>query len=250
MTIALIAMTLIVAQLDPLWASETNSRHWDYGGTWNPTRWGELKPEFALCEKGRNQSPVNLLPYTAQPISFSLEFKYRSIPVAMTNNGHTVKIDFKPGSYLLIDGDEYELQQLHFHTPSEHTVMGKASTGELHLLHKNRAGKTAVLLVFMKQGRYNRVLGRLRNYVPREKGENQIRGVGLDVNELLPAQRDTFYHYSGSLTTPPCTEGVDWYVMTTPIEVAEEQINNFRDIYQVNARPIQPLNGRAIYLSK
>ncbi len=91
------------------------------------------------------------------------------------------------------------------------------------------------------------MLGTLREYIPREKGENQIKGVGLDVNELLPAQRDSYYHYTGSLTTPPYTEGVNWYVMTAPIEVSSEQIENFRQIYQVNARPIQPLNGRVIY---
>ena len=149
-----------------------------------------------------------------------------------------------------MDGEEYELQQLHFHTPSEHTVMGKASAGELHLVHKTRDGKTAVLLVFLIEGKYNQALGVLREYIPREKGENQINGVGLNVHELLPAQRDSYYHYTGSLTTPPCTEGVNWYVMTAPIEVSSEQIENFRQIYQVNARPIQPLNGRVIYFKE
>ena len=231
-------------------AEENDSRHWDYGGTWNPTRWSELKPEYALCQQGRNQSPINLVPHNAEPISISWEFKYSSIPVAILNNGHTIEIEFKPGSYLLIDGEEYELQQLHFHTPSEHTVMGKASAGELHLVHKTRDGKTAVLLVFLIEGKYNQALGVLREYIPREKGENQINGVGLNVNELLPAQRDSYYHYTGSLTTPPCTEGVNWYVMTAPIEVSSEQIENFRQIYQVNARPIQPLNGRVIYFKE
>ncbi|MDJ0716313.1 MAG: carbonic anhydrase family protein [Prochloraceae cyanobacterium] len=231
-------------------AEENDSRHWDYGGAWNPTRWSELKPEYALCENGRNQSPINLVPYTAEPISDSLEFKYRSIPVSILNNGHTVQINFLPGSYILVNGEKYELQQLHFHTPSEHTVMGKASAGELHLLHKNPAGKTVVILVFLREGKYNQVLGALREYIPKQEGENQIKGVGLDVNQLLPTQMDSYYYYSGSLTTPPCTENVNWYVMTTPIEVSSEQIERFRSLYQVNARPIQPLNGRVIYFKK
>ena len=245
---AAIALSFVVGGFHRLNSQESESKHWDYGGTWNPTQWGELDPEYALCSSGKNQSPININSQATVKSDSKLEFDYNSIPIKIINNGHSIEIEFASGSYATIEGEKYELEQFHFHTPSEHHVDGKATAGELHLVHRNEADNLAVVGIFLEAGEYNSVLGTLREYIPQEQGENETKDVSLDVNSLLPADTSSYYHYSGSLTTPPCSEGVQWYVMVNPIQVSSEQIANFRKIYQVNVRPIQTLNGREIQL--
>ena len=246
--VASIVLSVLVGAFNQISSSESDSKHWDYGGTWNPTRWGELDPEYALCGTGTNQSPINLDPQTATESSSEIKFNYGSSPLRVVNTGHTIEAELIPGSYAEIEGEKYELEQFHFHTPSEHHLDGKAAAGALHLVHSDRAGDLAVVGVFIEEGEYNPVLGAFREHIPLEPGENQTKDVSLDVNLLLPPNRSSYYHYLGSLTTPPCSEGVKWYVMVNPIQVSPEQIANFRKIYQVNVRPVQALNGREVQL--
>lgn len=243
-----IAFSFLVGAFNQISSEESDSKDWEYGGSKNPTRWGELDPEYALCGTGQNQSPINLDPQTATESTSEIKFNYSSSPLKVVNTGHTIEAMFIPGSYAEIEGEKYELEQFHFHTPSEHHQDGKATAAELHLVHSNEAGELAVVGVFIEEGEYNSVLGAFRDHIPLEPGENETKDVNLDVNLLLPQDQQSYYHYPGSLTTPPCSEGVKWYVMVNPIEVSSEQIANFREIYQVNVRPIQALNDREVEL--
>ena len=158
---------------------------------------------------------------------------------------HNVQVNYDKGSSLTVNGQEYELVQFHFHTPSEHTFNEEAYGMELHLVHQNQEGEYAVVGVFIKEGEENPLLATIFNNLPSEDGTKSVDDVTINAIDFLPPER-SYYNYSGSLTTPPCTEGVSWYVLDTPIEVSEEQMNQFADLYTVNARPIQPLNERQV----
>jgi carbonic anhydrase len=221
--------------------------HWSYGGSRNPTRWGELSEDYILCETGKSQSPIDLpqeIPAdeTAQPINFN----YQRIPLTIKNNGHTIQVNYAPGSSIQINGETYQLLQFHFHTPSEHTVDEKAYGMEMHLVHQNHAGNFAVVGVLIEEGEENYFLQPLWDHFLESEGEKKLEKLMINAQSLLPEKRE-YYRYDGSLTTPPCSEGVNWYVMKTPIEASAEQIEQFMKIYQMNARPVQPLNRRKIH---
>jgi carbonic anhydrase len=223
--------------------------HWSYGGARNPTRWGELSENYILCETGQFQSPIdisekNIADEPAQPINFN----YQRIPLTIKNNGHTIQVDYPPGSYIQINGETYQLLQFHFHTPSEHTVERNAYGMEMHLVHQNQAGNFAVVGVLIEEGAENYFLQPLWDHFPESEGEKNLEKVMINAQSLLPEKRE-YYRYDGSLTTPPCSEGVKWYVMKNPIEASAEQIEQFMEIYQMNARPVQPLHRRKIHLN-
>lgn len=225
-----------------------HSIHWSYGGEVNPTRWGEVSPEFALCETGTAQSPVNIEKASKQQPA-KIELNYQPTPLEVINTGHTIQVNYAPGSFVNIDGKQYELLQFHFHTPSEHNVEKNAYAMELHFVHRNEQDKLAVVGVFIKEGKPNDSLETIWQNMPQTQGENKLDSVQFNASNLLPSDL-THYSYIGSLTTPPCSEGVSWNILTTPIEASEEQISEFMAIYNVNARPIQPLNDRAIELNQ
>ena len=225
-------------------SSVQSQEDWRYGGPENPTHWGELNPEFAACEIGKDQSPINL-EQVDQSSPASLEFNYKPTSLEINRNVHNVQVNYDKGSSLTVNGQEYELVQFHFHTPSEHTFNGEASGMELHLVHQNQEGKYAVVGVFIKEGPENPLLATIWNNLPSEEGVKKVDDVTLNALDILPSKR-SYYSYIGSLTTPPCAEGVNWYVMDTLIEASEEQMNKFIDMYTVNARPIQPINGRQV----
>lgn len=221
--------------------------HWSYGGSRNPSRWGELSKDYILCETGQFQSPIDIpekiLPdENAQTINFN----YQRIPLTIKNDGHTIQVDYAPGSYIQINGETYQLLQFHFHTPSEHTVDQKAYGMELHLVHQNQAGNLAVVGVLIEEGSENYFLQPLWDHLLESEGEKTLEKVMINAQSLLPEKRE-YYRYDGSLTTPPCSEGVKWYVMKNPIEASAEQIEQFMEIYQMNARPVQPLHRRKIH---
>lgn len=223
--------------------------HWSYGGSRNPSRWGELSQDYILCETGEFQSPIDipekiLADKTAQPINFNYQKNYLTIK----NNGHTIQVDYAPGSYMQIDEETYQLLQFHFHTPSEHTVDGKAYGMELHLVHQNQAGIFAVVGVLIEEGAENYFLQPVWDHLLESEGEKILKKVMINAQTLLPEKRE-YYRYDGSLTTPPCSEGVKWYLMKNPIEASAEQIEQFMEIYQMNARPVQPLHRRKIHLN-
>ena len=224
--------------------------HWGYQGEGAPANWGELKPEFALCAKGLTQSPIDIAKTYKTKLD-KIEFAYKETPLKIINNGHSVQVNYDPGSFVTIDGQKFELVQFHFHAPSEHTVKGAFYDMELHLVHKNDRGELAVVGVFMKKGKDNKVIQVLWDNLPKELNkENAVDGLSVNVSGLLPKDT-TYYHYYGSLTTPPCSEGVNWSVVKTPIEVSEEQIEQFRKALGFdNNRPVLPVNKRFVLESQ
>ena len=194
---------------------------------------------------GTSQSPINILG-AVNASSTMVGFHYQETPLSILNNGHTIQVNYEPGSTITLGHDEYELLQFHFHTPSEHQVEGHAFPMEGHLVHKNHDGELAVVGVFIEEGHSNPFFESLIGHLPAHGGdENTVSSVHLNAKDLLP-DNQTVYTYSGSLTTPPCSEGVNWNVMATPIQASHEEIQAFSEIMGANARPLQAVNARAI----
>lgn len=233
-----------------LWSPPTSagedSPHWSYGGAANPTQWGRLGHDFALCETGRDQSPIDI-DHAVIGAPSTIKFNYTSVPLVVKNNGHTIQVDYAEGSSVSIEGNEYELLQFHFHTPSEHTAAGRSAAMELHLVHRNEAGELAVVGVMLEPGEAHPALETIWKHLPDAEGTQQVEGIAINAADLLPDSA-AYFSYAGSLTTPPCGEGVRWNVMQAPIQVSEAQIAAFEALYSVNARPVQPTNGRMIEL--
>lgn len=228
-------------------ATEEKSKvEWTYEGNSGPANWGELTPEFASCSIGKNQSPIDISGYKATPFQ-GLEFNYKTAKGSFINNGHTIQVNItNEENTVNIDGINYKLIQFHFHTPSEHTLKSESFPMELHLVHSDADGNLAVIGVMLKNGAHNQTLSQVWDLIPSQKEGQEVELEELiDIAALLPSNSPIF-RYSGSLTTPPCTEGVTWLVMETPIEMSVEQIKIFKSAYPTNNRPIQELNGREI----
>jgi carbonic anhydrase len=218
--------------------------HWSYDGAQGPEYWGDLDPAYTACKIGRHQSPVNIAKVTANPRLGSLGVRYRKCDARVVNNGHTIQVNFEKGGTLSYGGQSYELLQFHFHSPSEHTVKGRAFEMEAHLVHRDATKCLAVIGVLMTKGAEHPLIADLWGAVPLNEGTSDA-AVSVDAAALLPGER-SFYAYKGSLTTPPCTEGVKWIVMKSPISVSGGQIEKFLSVIGHNARPVQPLNDRMI----
>lgn len=218
---------------------------WSYEGEKGPANWASLSDEYADCG-GKMQSPIDIIAALQTPGLKALTLKYEEqISTKVINNGHSLQMNVVPGSTWLLDGLEFELLQFHFHCPSEHKVDGKAFPMEAHLVHAID-GKIAVIGLFFAEGAENAVLAKFMSSLPTHVDAENDVDVTYNPLNLLPADK-SYYHYVGSLTTPPCTEGVQWYVMKKPIEASAEQIAKFSEIMPPNnARPVQPLNGRPI----
>lgn len=217
---------------------------WSYGGTENPTQWGELSPDFVRCEVGKDQSPIDIVS-TVKGKPTQLVFNYKPTPLVVVNTGHTIQANYASGSTVTIDGKEYALLQFHFHTPSEHTFGGKAAAMELHLVHRNAAGQLAVVGIMIEEGAANPVIDQIWQNIPSSGKTNTVADRSIDASNFLP-KRQAYFSYTGSLTTPPCSEGVSWNLLVEPITASEAQIEVFQKFYQMDARPIQPINGRVI----
>jgi carbonic anhydrase len=238
-------LTLLLApsaQSSPLQLSQ--SLLWTYSGEARTEKWGDLSSEFVACKQGKQQSPI-ALDKTFKASLESIEFDYKDSPFEAINNGHTIEVKYEHGSSIKIEGKQYELRQFHFHAPSEHTIGSQKYPIELHLVHKSQDGELAVIGVFLKEGKPNELIQTLLANLPAKEGEKTVKDIRLNASALSPTDK-SYYHYSGSLTTPPCSEGVNWYVLKTPIEVSQEQIAKFASVYSGNARPTQPLNQRVI----
>jgi carbonic anhydrase len=217
--------------------------HWGYEGDIGPDRWGDLCPEFAMCKTGRAQSPIDV-PSSASANPADLIFDYHPSALHIVNNGHSIQANYDADSALRVDGQSYELLQFHFHNPSETTVDGVATPMELHLVHVNGSGEIAVVGVFLAEGAHNAAYAPVFDNMPPTVGEPvTVAGVRVDAAALLPADQ-TYWRWDGSLTTPPCTEGVKWFMLTAPVELSPNQIAAFKALYTGNARPVQPMNGR------
>ncbi len=218
--------------------------HWGYEGTHGPSHWGALDPGFAACSDGREQSPIDLAGAERREQS-EIVFDYAPSPISILNNGHTIQVDYAPGSGIVLDGVRYELAQFHLHHESEHTVEGAPFPLELHLVHVGADGALAVVGVFLEEGAPNRALASVWSGFPETPAPARTAPGMVDAAALLPAERTT-WRYPGSLTTPPCSEGVSWLVMTEPVSVSREQVEAFRRIVPMNARPPQPLHQRRL----
>lgn len=222
-----------------------SSVRWGYAGLGVPENWSKIKPGYALCGKGKRQSPIDIrggIKVDLEPI----QFDYKLTEFRVIDNGHTVLVEVGEGSSITVMGRNYPLVQFHFHRPSEERVNGKAYDMVAHLVHKDYDNSLAVIAVLMERGMEHPVIQTLWNHMPLEVGmESQPPNVMIDLNRLLPEKRD-YYTYMGSLTTPPCTENVLWMVFKNPVPVSPEQISIFSRLYPNNARPVQPANDRLI----
>lgn len=234
------------AALLPLAAHAQHAAHeWDYRGKQDPAHWGDLKPDYATCKLGKHQSPIDIRA-TSKAALPPLGFDYRSAPLTVLDNGHTIQVNVAPGSGVDIGGSRYELLQFHFHTPSEERINGKQYPLVAHLVHKNGEGRLAVVAVLFKLGKEHPLLSTVWSAIPTEKGAPKtVEGKQVDASALLPA-RQGYYNFEGSLTTPPCSEDVNWFVLKTPVEMSKGQLDAFHKIYKHNARPVQALNGRVV----
>jgi carbonic anhydrase len=217
--------------------------HWGYEGEMNPARWGDA---FPTCSTGRSQSPVDIRgPF--DKATQKLKVEYNPMPLKVLNNGHTLQVNADPGNRLVIDGEAFDLLQFHFHRPSEERLDGKPAAMVAHFVHKNAAGKLVVLGVLLAEGRENAVVRSIWSNAPRaESAEVVIPGVAISPALMIPGKLD-YFSYEGSLTTPPCTEGVTFYILKSPGSLSREQVEAFP--FKLNARPVQPLNGRRISAS-
>lgn len=218
--------------------------HWSHAGPGGPEEWGKLQPGYELCAKGQRQSPIDIhsgIQVKLDPIVFD----YRSGAFKVLDNGHTIQVTPARGSSIEAMGKRYDLVQFHFHRPSEERMDGRSFDMVLHLVHKDLDGRLAVLAVLLTEGQDHPEVQLVWNNWPLERQQELAASKPLDLSKLLPEDR-RYVTYMGSLTTPPCTEGVLWMVLKSPVQISSEQIATFAHLYPMNARPIQPSNGRLI----
>jgi len=237
-------------------AAHAETPHWGYEGAEGPDAWAKLSPAWAVCGEGTRQSPIDIdVDKTVRSNLPSLAASFR--PAALTiihhehtadvlNTGHSIQVNYTEGDELSVGSERFALAQFHFHAPSEHTIEGKRYPMEMHMVHKSGDGKLAVVGVLIEEGAHNDAFEPVWANLPATKGvAAHLEHVAVDVNRLLPSRKTT-YRYDGSLTTPPCSEGVTWIVMTTPVQASASQLGRFRAVLSGNNRPVQPLNGRVV----
>ncbi len=231
-------------------AQEQHPAHtWDYTKLHGPSHWGELEPDFAECINGRHQSPIDIRNPRKADLP-PIQFDYMPSPLDIIDNGHTIMINAAPGSFITVGGRRYELKQFHFHRPSEEKIDGKGFEMAVHLVHADQQGNLAVVAVLIQKGEDNPLVHEVWNDFPKEKDkEEHFNNIQIDVSRLLPSDRG-YYTFDGSLTTPPCSEGVTWYVLEQPVTVTAAEIDQFSKLYRDNARPTQPLYDRVVLESK
>jgi len=221
--------------------------HWGYEGHEGPGNWGNLSEDFFACKDGRSQSPVNII--TKETINVdmpAISFNYKDSAVNLVNNGHALQQNYDGGSYIVINGVKFQLLQFHFHAPSENTVNGKYFAMEAHLVHRSDSGELAVVGVLLEKGDTNKFMDIFWSSMPKEAGKEKKLNKKINASDFLPSDK-RYYHFDGSLTTPPCSEGVHWYVLQNPVPVSEKQVSAFtKNIIEHNERPVQPLNARNI----
>ena len=229
-------------------AAAAEHAHWDYDGANGPAQWGKLDPAWGACDRGARQSPIDIqsgIKVALDPI----DFDYHPSHWTIVDNGHTVQVNFAPGNSIRVAGRQYDLVQMHFHRPSEEHVAGKTYDMVAHLVHRSADGKLAVVAVLIEPGAANAIIDTLWANLPLERNDTLSPMVSIDPLQMLPEARE-YWTYMGSLTTPPCTEGVLWLVMKTPKPWSADQIGVFARLYPMNARPVQAAGGRLIKESR
>jgi carbonic anhydrase len=223
---------------------------WSYEGPCGPQHWGEISSCYAACSAGLSQSPVDLGALDPSRLRAGI-FHYGPTAVVLWNDGHTIQADYPPPAGYLVDGARFDLVQFHFHHPSEHAWRGKRYAMELHLVHRTPTGLLGVVGVFLEErpSPDNPHLAVLWQNLPATKGIRTYLPVPFDAASLLPTDRRGI-RYVGSLTTPPCTEGVRWWVLDQPVLISSDQVARFAALFHDNSRPLQPLNGRKLLFER
>lgn len=220
--------------------------HWAYGGETGPEHWGKLAQEFGTCSAGKEQSPIDIKANMAVKANLgTLKLDWKDSPLEILNNGHTIQANYAPGSSFTLKGKTYKLLQFHFHSPSEHLENGKAYDMEVHMVHKADDGDLAVVGVLLKKGAENATIKKLWSELPKEENEKKTAALMINAKGFLP-KHTSYWHYEGSLTTPPCSETVNWFVMKEPVALSEDQIKTFTALFPNNARPALPVGRRFV----
>jgi len=224
--------------------------HWSYSGHTGPSHWGALEKEYTACASGHAQAPIDIHSSAAKKTDLpAIQFTYKPSPLAIVDNGHTVQVNYAPGSFIHVGDKQYELVQFHFHKPSEERINGKPYDMVAHLVHKNADGRLAVVAVLLKAGGTNPFIRTLWDNLPKTKETEVVRNdLSIDAADLLPKHRG-YFTFAGSLTTPPCSEGVTWFVLREPSPISAQQVAQFGKRYPMNARPVQSLHGRTVAAS-
>ncbi|NNG23021.1 carbonic anhydrase [Telluria aromaticivorans] len=225
-------------------AKPKNGTHWSYEGEYGPANWSNINTAWARCGTGNRQSPIDLRDGMKVDLE-QIAFDYHPSSFSEVDNGHTIQVTVGGGNFLTVGNQAYELQQFHFHRPSEERINGKGTEMVIHLVHRSVEGKLLVLAVLLERGKANSLIQTVWNNLPLEKKQSVSPSILLDVNEALPEKRE-YFTYMGSLTEPPCTEDVLWIVMKQPMQASPTQMALFSRLYPLNARPVQQSNGRMI----
>lgn len=240
------AALCLLAGITAMAAAQTPTP-WSYEGRTGPLRWGKLDPAYKACSKGDLQSPIDIRGAHLNTALKPIEFHYLAAGVTVENTGNMIVVHAKPGSYIVADGVRYDLDRLEFHHPSEHAIHGRLTDMDVEMLHKSADGKMAVISVRLNldRGEANATLATITNHLPEEAGKKvQITDL-VNPGGFLPRDRG-YWTYMGSLTTPPCTEGVRWFLMEQEVAISREQVRAFQRLFRLSSRPLQDGNGRRI----
>ena len=243
----------VLPDATPVHAHETtqhDGHEWGYTGPEGAEHWAELAKENALCGNGQQNSPIDLKDAIDATLG-KLQLDYGAVPLVVRNTGHSIQLDLHAGGTMRVGGKQYDALQLHFHHPSEHLLNGRRFPMEAHIVHQGPDRTLGVLAIFFETGKANPAFQRVLDAMPSDKNQTrQVADAVVRASDFLPpANQRSFYRYEGSLTTPPCSETVDWVVLSQPVQVSREQINAFERVYPFNARPLQPLDRRFLLKS-
>ena len=227
-------------------ANEGGKAHWGYTGHNTPDTWGQMSEKYHSCGDGLNQSPINITHSITDPNHDPLNLDYKKGSKEVVNNGHTIQVNVESGDVLKVDGDTFELKQFHFHSPSENHIKGKSFPLEAHFVHLDKDGNIAVVAVMFEEGKKNEEIAKVWEKMPEKAGEKAELKIADIAAKLIP-EKQHYYRFNGSLTTPPCTEGVRWFVIEQPLTVSKEQVEKFQHVmHHPNNRPIQKTNARVV----
>jgi len=245
-TLALAALLQANPHANP--HANTEATHWGYTGHSAPEFWGKLDPKFAMCGIGKNQSPINITKdITVQTNGLDpIEFVYHAHATEVVNNGHAIQVNVDSHSSIIIDGKHFVLKQFHFHSPSENEINGRSFPLEAHFVHAAKDGSLAVIAVLYQLGNANPTLAKIFDAMPHKAHNNApFELTSEEIDQLLPQEKG-YYRFNGSLTTPPCSEGVRWFVLKQYPTISKEQLKQFTNVIVGNNRPVQPLNARKV----
>lgn len=252
LSMILVVAALAIAEIEFGFSSHADSAEirsgvrWSYDGKTGPEHWGHLDPSFSSAVSGRRQSPINIS--DPAPVGrASIQFAYQEGQFAVMNTGYAIQVKYGKGSDLAVKNRIYRLREIQFHSPSEHTVHGRRFPMEMHLVHERDDGSKAIVAVLITSGRRHETLQKIIDHIPAHKGAHEVKNSTIDANRLLPEHHHHYYEYNGSLTVPPFTENIRWFVLADPVEASKAQISKFRALYDHNARPIQARHERFIF---